>query len=70
MEEKQIAPEEDQIIDEELNTEDKDLYGSEDGDEDYFEDGDYNAEEELFKENPLKALWIRLGEIKELLEDV
>jgi len=42
----------------------------EDEGEDEVIDDDYDdAEEELFRENPLKALWIRMGEIKELLEN-
>lgn len=38
------------------------------GEEEEFEDTEA-LEDELFKENPLKAIWIKIGEIKELLEN-
>jgi hypothetical protein len=41
--------------------------GDEYTEEDYEEDSE--VEEELFRENPLKALWIRLGEVRELLNN-
>lgn len=40
-----------------------------DDNDDAEEYDDEDAEEELFRENPLKALWIRTGEIKEMLEN-
>ena len=47
------------------NTEDVDEIEDDDDTEEFEED----IEEELFKENPLKAIFIRLGEVKELLEN-
>ena len=38
-------------------------------DEDDLDDLEDDSEEELFKENPLKAIFYRLGEIKELIEN-
>lgn len=37
--------------------------------EEYQDDSDDEDAEELFRQNPLKAIFIRLGEVKELLED-
>ena len=65
---------EDEIIEEEntedLSEEDEDFSGSFDDEEDSDEyNEEYDSEEELFRENPLKALWIRQGEIKEMLQN-
>lgn len=44
------------------NTENLDTEESEEYGEEYYED---DSQEELFKENPLKAIWIKLNELEE-----
>lgn len=59
--------EEDDVFEESFDDVDEDAADTEEEEEEY-EDTE-ELENELFRENPLKALWIRLGEVKELLEN-
>jgi hypothetical protein len=47
----------------------EEVLDDEDDLDDLEDDSEDDSEEELFKENPLKAIFYRLGEIKELIEN-
>ena len=46
-----------------------DVGDEDDSEEEEDSEEEDDSEEELFTENPLKAIWMRLGDIKEMLED-
>ncbi len=62
----------DEDSDEDNSEDSDDLDDEEDNDEEYEyeEEEDESDEEEFFKQNPLKAMWIKLKEVEEKLNSI